>query len=81
MDPVTFGLGILMIGFGGYTAYSRVKAPHKLGKLQAMKDKFGSSTGAFIHTIAYTLIPIVAGGVFTWSGYKGISIGQIVGSG
>jgi hypothetical protein len=80
MDPVTFGLGVLLVGFGIYTTYSRVKAPQKLGKLQAMKDKFGGSVGTLIHTIAYSLIPIIAGGVFIWSGFRGISIGQIFGS-
>ena len=65
---------------GIYTIYSREKYPHKLGKLQAMKDKFGNGAGTLIHTIAYSLIPIGAGAALIWSGHKGISISQIVGS-
>jgi len=80
MDPVTLGVGVLLLGFGIYTFYSRAKTPHKLGKLQAMEDKFGNSAGTLTHTIAYSLIPIVAGAALIWSGYKGISIYQIVGS-
>jgi len=45
-----------------------------------MKDKFGNGAGTLIHTIAYSLIPIGAGAALIWSGHKGISISQIVGS-
>jgi hypothetical protein len=51
-----------------------LKKPSLLNKLEPMKEKFGNSAGNFIHIIAYTIVPTVAGCVFINSGLAGRSI-------
>jgi hypothetical protein len=54
-------LGIAAIGYGLYTAYVRATAPEKLGKLEAMREQWGESTGTAVHVVGYTVVPIVVG--------------------
>jgi hypothetical protein len=51
-----------------------MKNPEKFGKLNAMKEKYGEKTGVTIHTISYTVIPIVAGIIFIVVGFMGVTI-------
>ena len=74
MDITTVLIGAAALGYGIFTIYARLKKPSLLSKLEPMKEKFGNSTGNFIHIIAYTLVPIVAGFVFVNSGLAGHSI-------
>jgi hypothetical protein len=53
------------------TLFLRVKNPEKFGKLNAMKEKYGEKTGAAIHAISYTVIPIIAGILFIIIGLAG----------
>ena len=75
MDPITTGIGVVCICFGLYTAIVRVISPQKFVKLEAMKQKFGNSTGTLIHTVAYTFLPLVCGVIITFAGINGISLG------
>lgn len=56
-------IGIFAIVFGAYTAYVRTTNPNKLGKLQALKERFGDSAGRTIHILAYSVLPIAFGAV------------------
>jgi hypothetical protein len=74
MNITTVIIGVAAILFGIYTLYLRIKSPEKLGKLNAMKDKFGNGIGNAIHFIAYSLIPLAAGAIFIFAGLKGASL-------
>ena len=74
MNYTTLAIGLFALAFGVCTLYFRVKRPEKFGKLNAMKEKFGETAGAAIHTISYTVIPIIAGIVFILLGLKGGTI-------
>lgn len=74
MNPVTVLIGVAAIGFGVYTLYLRSTDPANFGKLTAMKEKFGESTGSLIHLVAYSIVPIVVGVVFLLMGLRGGSL-------
>lgn len=74
MDPVTVGIGVLAIGFGGYTFFLRTTNPSKLKKLKPMQDKWGAQTGLVIHTMAYSIGPLVFGLIMIFAGLNGISL-------
>ena len=74
MDPLTTGIGIVMVLFGIGTAIMRTRAPEKFGKLKAMKDRFGDETGMIIHITAYTILPFVAGFLLAFAGLNGLSL-------
>lgn len=55
-------IGILALLYGLYTIYLRARKDSKAwGKLEKMKDFYGEKTGAIIHFISYTVVPIVFG--------------------
>jgi len=56
-------IGILAIAFGICVAIIRMKSPKKLGKYQAMIDRFGDK-GKTAHIVLYTVLPIIAGIIF-----------------
>lgn len=74
MNYTTFAVGLFALIFGVCTLFLRVKDPGKLGKMNAMKKKYGEKTGVTIHTISYTIIPIVVGILFIVIGLKGGAI-------
>lgn len=74
MDPVTVGIGVLAVGFGGYAFFLRVSNPSKLKKLKPMQDKWGEQSGLAIHTVAYSIGPLVFGLAMIVAGLKGISL-------
>lgn len=74
MNITTVFIGVAAILFGLYTAFLRAKQPEKLGKLQAMKERFGATAGNLIHLVAYTLVPLVAGAVFVFYGLQGVAL-------
>jgi hypothetical protein len=74
MNYTTLAIGLFALLFGVCTLFVRVKNPEKFGKLNAMKEKYGEKTGATIHTISYTVIPIVAGIVFIVVGFMGVAV-------
>jgi len=74
MNYTTLAIGLFALLFGICTLFLRVKNPEKFGKLNAMKEKYGEKTGITIHTISYTVIPIIAGILFIIIGLKGGAI-------
>lgn len=74
MDPVTVGVGVLAIGFGGYMFFVRTTDPSKLKKLKPMQDKWGEQTGLIVHTVAYSLIPVALGVAMLFAGFSGVSV-------
>ena len=74
MDPVTIGLGVFGLGFGGYTSLLRFTNPAKLGKLEPMRQKFGATAGTAIHLVAYSVAPIAFGVVMLVAGLQGVSV-------
>ena len=78
MDIITILIGALIGLYGIYTLYTRFTSPEKLKKLQPMKEKFGSKVGITIHTIAYSIMPLIVGSSVLTAGVKGISIMQII---
>jgi len=74
MNYTTLAIGLFALLFGICTLFLRVKNPEKFGKLNAMKEKYGEKTGATIHAISYTVIPILAGILFIIIGLAGGSI-------
>jgi len=71
MNYTTLAIGLFALLFGVYTLILRLKNQEKFGKLNVMKEKYGVKTGVIIHTISYTIIPIIAGIVFIVIGLKG----------
>jgi hypothetical protein len=74
MNYTTLAIGLFALTFGICTLIVRVKNPEKFGKLDAIKEKFGEKTGEAIHTISYTVIPIIAGIVFIVGGLMGLTV-------
>ena len=74
MNYTTLAIGLFALLFGVCTLFVRIKRPEKFGKLNAMKEKYGEKTGIAIHTISYTVIPIIAGIVFIVVGLKGVAV-------
>lgn len=74
MNLFTIGIGVAICLYGIYTLRMRTRSPEKFGKLTAMKDKFGDSTGMAIHIVAYTVVPIVVGIIVSFAGFNGLSI-------
>lgn len=74
MNLFTMGLGIAICVYGLYTMTMRTRAPEKFGKLKAMKDKHGDSTGTALHIVAYTVVPIVMGIILSFAGFNGMSL-------
>jgi hypothetical protein len=62
------GVGVLCIGYGIYTAVIRIKSPEKMGKYEAMKNRFGDTAGKIMHTIFYTVLPMLFGIVMILKG-------------
>ena len=61
MNWITLAFGIFALFYGLYTIYARLKTPDKFGKLEAMRQSYGHKAGTIVHTISYTLIPLVVG--------------------
>lgn len=78
MNPMTVWLGALIVAYGCYTAYARVKAPHQFHKLDAMKKFWGESAGLAIHFVGYTVVPIVVGIAMIIAGMSGLSIIEVM---
>jgi len=74
MNYTTLAIGLFALLTGICTLYLRVKHPEKFRKLNVMKEKYGEKTGAAIHTISYTILPIIAGIIFIIIGFMGESI-------
>ena len=74
MNHTTLAIGLFALLFGICTLFLRVKNPEKFEKLNAMKEKYGEKTGVTIHTISYSVIPIIVGVVFIVIGLKGVAI-------
>lgn len=65
-------LGLLTITYGCYTAIMRRKDPSKFGKIEGMKHIFGNRLGNWIHIIAYSVIPVIVGGLLVVVGLLGV---------
>ncbi len=78
MNLFTMGIGGVICLYGVYTMTMRTRAPEKFGKLKAMKDKYGDSNGLAIHIMAFTVVPIVMGIIFSFAGFNGLSLLEIL---
>ena len=58
-------LGALALGYGLFTLTARFALPESglFRKLGPMKERFGPALGTALHWTAYTLAPLVFGGV------------------
>jgi hypothetical protein len=74
MNYTTLAIGLLALLFGICTLFIRMKHPQTFSKLNAMKEKYGEKAGTLIHTISYTILPIIAGIIFIIIGFMGESI-------
>ena len=74
MDLLTIGIGLAMVFFSIGMTILRTRAPEKLGKLKAMKNRFGDETGMIVHISAYTILPFVAGFLLAFAGLNGLSL-------
>ena len=74
MNLLTMGLGAAICIYGIYTMTMRTRSPEQFGKLKAMKDKHGDSTGTALHIMAYTVVPIVVGIILSFAGFNGLSL-------
>lgn len=54
-------LGLFAIGYGALTIYLRAHHPERLGKLEALKERWGDDAGTAVHWTAYTVLPILVG--------------------
>ncbi len=73
MNWITIAIGVFALGFGIYSTFVRFTSPQKFGKLEAMKQKFGATAGTVIHTVAYSVVPIITGIVFIIAGIRGVA--------
>lgn len=60
-------LGSGLLAFGVYSIVARVFFPGQLGKLEPMKKMWGENAGLLVHIIAYTVLPLVAGGIMVFN--------------
>jgi len=74
MNTTTLIIGAAVLLFGVYMTIMRYTRPQGLKKLEALKDLFGDKTGNLIHMLAYSIMPLMAGGIFLLAGVKGISL-------
>jgi hypothetical protein len=74
MNPLTIGIGALIVAYGCYTAWARVKAPQQFHKLEAMKKFWGDGPGLAIHFVSYTLVPMGVGVAIIVAGVNGWSV-------
>jgi len=74
MNWITISIGVFAVGFGIYSTFVRLTNPQKFGKLEAMKQKFGATAGTVIHTVAYSVVPIIAGIMFIIQGIRGAAL-------
>jgi len=73
MDPISLLIGVAAAGYGIYTLFLRHSKPDSFGKLKAMKDTMGETTGSLVHLIAYSIIPIIVGAIAIVLGIQGKS--------
>lgn len=54
-------LGAIAIAYGLINLYLRRKRPDLFHKLEPMKRQFGDRKAHVIHTVAYSVVPVVTG--------------------
>lgn len=74
MNALTILIGSICAAYGLYTFYARNKWPKQFYKLEAMKARWGKKTGTLIHTVAYSVMPILLGILIIQAGLYGVSI-------
>jgi hypothetical protein len=60
-------IGALLVLFGLYSIFARFFAPHHLAKLEPMKKMWGEKGGLIMHVVAYTVLPLIAGGLMIFN--------------
>lgn len=78
MDFLTIILGLLVIAYGAYGFYARARKTEQLGKLEAMKARWGNRGGLILHTVSYSIMPILIGSALVFAGLNGISILELL---
>ena len=71
MDLSSIAIGSAAILYGLYLAYARRSSPESLGKLVAMKERWGPVAGSRIHLVAYTGLPVALGILLIFRGVSG----------
>lgn len=76
MNPrwIEMAIGALVIAYGIFTLYTRIRFPERLPKLAAMKRVYGNKAGEIVHVIFYTIIPIVFGLILLISGILNVNV-------
>ena len=64
-------LGIGLIAFGIYSVVARIFFPAQFVKLEPMKKMWGEKAGPIVHILAYTVLPLVAGGLMVFNALVG----------
>jgi hypothetical protein len=73
MDLFSIGLGVAAVLYGLITFFMRIKYPAKFAKLEAMKKFWGERKGLLLHTVSYSVLPILIGVMFIYKGFLGQS--------
>jgi hypothetical protein len=73
MDVMSLLIGLFATGFGLWTAFARLNRPQTLGKLRAMKERFGPRVGGGMHFFVYTVVPLGFGIAYTGKAVLGQS--------
>jgi hypothetical protein len=69
-SEINFVIGVLAILYGMYCYIQRKRAPEKIEKLQSMIERNGEKMGNAIHLFGYTIMPIIAGLLLIFSGFR-----------
>jgi hypothetical protein len=67
-------LGFAVAGFGAWTYTVRFSNPLVYGRLEAMQETLGQTTGTMLHLVAFTLLPIAMGLMCINAGIRGSSL-------
>ncbi|MEK6238850.1 MAG: hypothetical protein N2C14_29395 [Planctomycetales bacterium] len=71
MDPLSIGIGVLLVGYGCFTTYRRATNAPESKKMQVMKKAWGDGGGTALYVGAYSVMPVLCGVVFIISGVMG----------
>jgi len=78
MQYSTLALGAAIIFYALYIIYTSIKSPDELVKLKYMRAKLGNKAGTIIHTLVYSIIPLIFGCFVLAAGINGITIGEFI---
>ena len=71
---ITVAIGAVSAAYGAYTFWARKNTPEKFAKLAKMRKFYGEKIGTAVHTLGYTVLPLVIGCVLVYLGLRGVSL-------